>query len=65
MSNVTLYKKFLGTGENKKCLETGENEKCIGTGKIQLFPSEPSAEGAKRGERCLQLPDWSPPDNPL
>ena len=28
-------------------------------------PSELSAEGAKRGARPLQLPDWSPPDDPF
>ena len=31
---------------------------------LSFFPSELSAEGAKRGVRCVQLPDWSPPDDP-
>ena len=30
-----------------------------------LFPSELSAAGAKRGVRRLQLPKWSPPDDPF
>ena len=33
----------------------------VGSGPLR----ELSATGAKRGVRFLQLPDWSPPDNPF
>ena len=55
------HEKCLETGENEKCLETRENEKCLDTGKIQHFP----LRAERRRERCLQLPDWSPPNDPV
>ena len=66
---------------NKKCLEMGENvffyfwtllPAAIQTGRykamlshLKKFPSELSPEGAKRGVRDLQIPHWSPPDDPF
>ena len=73
VSNVTnLLKGHSGQSVSKVMFLLKGHPSATGqdrTGHVFLLlvqvPSELSAEGAKQGVRFLQLPNWTPPDNPF